>query len=173
MLVPFFIPKGTRIAVRGQSSNASDTLQIAIHLYAAGLSSPVGLGSCETFGANTADSGGVQIDPGSTANTKGSWTEIVSSTTNDVRWLAGILGHNGDTSTGSQWVLYDVAIGAAAAEEIIIENLPFRNTSFEAGWGHPFFGPVDIPAGSRIAVRAQSSENDSNRYHDIVLYGFS
>ena len=63
------VPEGSRIAVQGQSTTASDPLDTQVLLigYSFLPSSP--FGRAETYGADGAASKGTAIDPGATANT--------------------------------------------------------------------------------------------------------
>lgn len=83
---------------------------------------------------------------GNPVNTKGAWTQLVASTAVDihtlrVRQTAFALVFEG---------LYDIGVGGAGSEQVIVPNVPF-GASF--GTAHVF--PVFIPRGSRIAVRDQ------------------
>jgi len=173
-LLPIFIPAGTRLSARVQSSGASATLRIVIVLLGAGFITPPGLGRVTTYGANTADSGGTQIDPGGTAHTKGAYSEIVASTTNPIRQLTIAMGNMANALRTTALWLVDLAVGAAGAEQVLIENI-MLNCGGSVDLIQPQVFPplgVNIPAGTRLAARAQCSIIDAtDRLIDILLYG--
>lgn len=99
-----------------------------------------------------------------TAHTKGSWVEIVASTSVDVVCLAmnttaSIAGNGLDSRC-----LIDIGIGAAGSEVVVIPDiLVGHKSSSTSGWLFPIF----IPAGTRVAFRsqhAQASTTNSFRF---------
>ncbi len=102
----------------------------------------------ETGGAVTGSSTGTTITASGTANTKGSWTQLIASTskravaiTVSLAWGMGVD------------MLVDVGTGAAGSEVVLLPNLL-----------HPAAGPrlthfvfmIQIPSGTRVAARCQS-----------------
>lgn len=170
---PLKIASGSRIALRTQCSGASGGATFV--LYAIKEETTFSnMDSIVTYGANTADSGGTSIDPGGTANTKGSWTEITSSTSADIDWLTLCIGNQANAARSAAFWHLDIGTGAAGAETAVIQNLWFRcdatNTLINSGGFPPL--PVSIASGTRIAVRAQSSIIDAtDRLLDVVLHG--
>lgn len=175
VFVPLRIKAGERIAVRLQSTTASATLGIGIQLVAGDFFSEVGLGRATTYGAVTADSGGTQVDSGATAHTKGAWTEIVASLTNPIRYMIVCVGSraNGvyDTSGAA---LHDIGVGAAASEQVLVDDLHTVVVSVMDLHDPGAFGrPVSVAAGQRLSARAQTGVTDANdRLRDIVIIGF-
>jgi hypothetical protein len=175
IFIPLPIKEGERIAVRFQSSTASATCAIGLQLVAGDFYSQLGLGRATTYGANTADSGGTEIDPGGAANTKGAWAQIVASTTNPIRYMVIC---NGSRANGvynaSGTSLMDIAVGAAASEQILIDDIFLVVTGggdlFEPG---SFARPANVAAGQRLAARVQTTVTDAtDRLRDIVIIGF-
>lgn len=173
-LIPIAIPAGTRIAARTQCSAGGYTVQVTISLISQGFLPSASLHRVTTYGANTADSGGVSVDPGGTAHTKGAYSQINGATSAPIRALLVAIGGQVNFTRATCGWLVDIAIGAASSERIIIPDLALvcdvgsdDVTPFVLG---PFF--IDIPAGVRLAARAQCSITDaSDRLFDIVLYG--
>lgn len=171
--VPLTIPKGTRIAFRLQSTHASATIGMVLTLFGGGAIRGSGLQRASTWGANTGDSGGVQVDPGGTAHTKGSYSEITGSTGHHVDWLLVFRGNQANNADTVGAYLFDIAIGAGGSEQVIVPDIPFVTGSgteqpAPALWSFP----CSIPAGSRIAIRAQSSVTDAtDRLKDYVVVG--
>ncbi len=170
---PMCLPKGTRIAARGQcASSSSVQMSINISFFSKGFEAFGKINRWTAYGTDTTDTSGVSIDPGGTANTKGSWTEIISSTANPIRYLVGSLGTQNNSGLSNYRFLLDVGIGGAGSEQAIFENHPFNTNGEELAHGMGFCFPISIPAGTRLSARAQcSGTGASDRTFDIALYG--
>jgi hypothetical protein len=176
-LLPLQIGVGTRIAARVSSNAASDNFHFTLTTFQdSALSCGVG-SAIDTYGFNTATNLGAAVDPGGTINTKGAYTQITASTTNN---LAGFIvymdGQN--TTTGSAGNLdwfFDIAVGASGSEQIIVPNL------YQVGFCNPdqvlfipmnVYLPIQIGAGTRISARSQCLSNASpDRLLGITIYG--
>jgi len=170
---PISIPAGTRIAARWQQDSVAsgEVADVTVILVGASFIPSKPLQRCTTYGAVTADTGGVTVDPGGTANTKGDYSEITSSSTNPIKHLILGFGSNSNGSmTESVW-LVDIAVGAEESEQVLIANIPLISNSGEnMFWVSSF--PCHIPAGTRISARAQCSIIDAtDRLFDIAIYG--
>lgn len=99
--------------------------------------------------------GGTATASGST-NTKGSYTELHASTAFDACGLW--ISFSCQDSTRALW-LYDIAIGAAASEQIIIPNavVGSAETTSLSIYSPLVYFPVFIPAGTRISARVQAN----------------
>lgn len=168
--IPLSIPEGERIAVRGQCNQASKNIGVILRLYGAVAGMPK-FHRATTYGANTGDSGGVLIDPGATAHTKGAYSQIVASTTYDHK--AFLVGFGlFDEATNTYW-LVDIAAGAAASETVVVDNLILRRNG-NARFPSPVFYhlPLTVEAGTRLAMRCQCDLNTATvRDLDAVLIG--
>lgn len=171
--IPILIPKGVRIAARAQGSSQGN-----VYIEGDLIGPPLLAGNpgqrVTTYGANTGDSGGISIDPGGTADTKGSWTEMVSSTDHLIHQLVLGVGQAGNFQQSTTNWLIDIAFGASGSEQILVPNLQMATNVQGDNLAPAVFGPypVAIPAGSRLAVRAQCSITDAtDRLFDAVLYG--
>lgn len=161
----FFIPipirAGTRISARCQATTISTTVDVKVHLLGSLPGGMDSFGKCVTYGANTATTQHTTVDPGATINTNGAWTQIVAAT--DYACKAIIVDHSNLvqlTRTACNWMV-DIAIGAAAAETAIIQNLHFECVTTEDAILHgptPIL-PVAIRAGARISARASCGIN--------------
>lgn len=98
---------------------------------------------------------GTNVTASSTIHTKGSYTELISSTTYDWHgfWL-----HAGNTSTSGAAtdVLLDIAIGAASSEQVIFPDYTVGWASNSLGSYRHAWIPIFIPRGTRIAARCQA-----------------
>ena len=172
---PVAIPAGTRLSARTQNSDATaEKCGVQVKLYSNPFPNSSSLGRVTTYGANEGDSGGVSVDPGADIDVKGAYSEIVASTANETKLLLMYLGTQTNFSRSSGAFSFDVAIGAATSEQIIIPDIHARTSS---GLDQPHLSvygpfPINIPSGSRIAVRSQSTLNDAaDRLLDVILYG--
>lgn len=177
-LIPMQIPGGTRLAANCQSSGASSAaLYVSLSPFNGAFGCISGGGAIDTYGFSSSATKGVLIDPGGTALTKGAYSEVATSTTYD---LAGfVLAFDSSTASGSGfagWTI-DVGIGASGSEVVILPDLQVygrgSGTTYKALYpGLTPFIPIQIPAGSRIAVRAQCTTNSSvARTFGVTLYG--
>lgn len=172
MLVPLKVPSGTRISVKTMSNNYQDKCYISCTpIYGASHEMPqVGYGRMYGLGANDF----TLVDPGAVAGTKGAWVELAASSTYGAKGLTLFVGSYVGGATAGNFMI-DIAVGSAAAEQIIVADLPTRVTAYENNSVCVEHGPfwVPIPAGSRIAVRAactHATANDRNLYAVITLW---
>ena len=167
--VPLTIPASTRISGRTQSDSGGSALFPLINLTAAG--DTPGPSTYVNYGANTADSSGVQVDPGSSANTKGAYSEVTASTSAVSQVLMQMLTQDGNTVPRDASWLMDIATGAGGAETVLIPDLGASSVL-----NHSPLPPRSrtlltyIAASTRIAARAQSGTTDAtDRLIDVAL----
>lgn len=170
--LPVRIKAGERISARIRSTAAS--AQLILGLIYCDSNRSAALGRATTYGVATADSGGTEVDPGGTANTKGSWAEIASSTANPMKEMIVCFGSQaGNTRATANWVV-DIGLGAGGSEQLLVPNLGLRAVT--SGPQVPACTPpipVNIPAGSRLVARAASNINTSvSRLIDVAVVGF-
>ena len=115
-------------------------------------------------GVDTSSSGGVTVTTGS-ANTKGSYTQIISSTERETN-LAII---SITSSTVNRTILADIAIGAASSEVVIIPNLRYSSRNIL----QKYVIPINIPKGVRVSARAQDLVGSIEAYISVHLVSFS
>lgn len=167
------IPAGTRLAARCQTATGGVVMYLQVFLEDRALGS---VANPVTYGAVTASTRGTQIDPGGTINTKGSYVQLTASTTADIDALAVLIGEgNAESQTYSAYTDWkiDVATGAAGAETVVIADLW---SVAQPTVNQPLPGairvPVTIAAGTRLAVRCQSSINTAGtRLLNVALIG--
>lgn len=176
---PLKIKAGTRLSGRSQGEYAAaNNFRISTHLLRGSWNYNRGFAVCDTYGANTGDSGGKWVDPGATINTKGAWSQITASTTRDAKGFNLLIGNASDyTRSGTTYYWnVDVGIGAAASEKVIFSNWTMvchSSSNMIIPQATPFI-PMHIPAGSRLSVRTACSGNDSGyRGFDATIYTFS
>lgn len=193
VFLPIAIPAGSRIAVRSQDNFGSSTSYVTGLLIAGGFANDPPYNTITAYGVSTAGSTGTTVDAGGTANTKGSWTQIVASTTTTMKALivSAIRNTPGTAMVADYSQLVDIAVGASGSEQIIVPNMRYLastqtggvNTPYTAGSGtlsglgtlfpriiQPI--PCDIPSGSRLAIRQQSTTTSTvDRKSAYALYG--
>lgn len=171
---PIPLDSGVRLSARCQSSANAQPMRTMVTIVAQGFGPSQPLSRVTAYGATTADSGGISIDPGGVANTKGSYTQITASTTNNITALNIAFGNQFNVDRlGGERFLIDLAVGGAASEYAFITNLPMQITATEV-MTPMYIGPifVNIPSGTRLSARAQSDNIDAaDRLFDIVIYG--
>lgn len=158
ILLPCAIPAGTRIAARYQASAISGAaLDVQMQLLAAGNDYPIRSSRCADYGAVTAASTGTSVDPGGSANTKGSWVELTSSTAHGSQWAVISITHALNISS-ARWLM-DLAIGGAGSEVVVLQDLLWSGHQISnVGLGiQRTFIPLALPSGVRLAARCQSS----------------
>lgn len=175
--LPVQIPAGSRVSARCQDSSGGSTVDAPLLLLRGGLLLPASAGRVTPYGANLADSGGVQVDPGATANTKGAYSEIVASLANPIKGLILAFGTMASTTRASAFWLVDIAVGAAGSEQILIPDFQLGCNSAGAKSVMPQTSPLiplSIPAGTRLSARAQcdiTTAGTAGRLFDIIAYG--
>lgn len=168
--LPFPIPAATRISARCQSATASAVVRMAV-MVVSGSNDEI-IGKVYDYGTLTASSAGTSINAGASANTKGSWTELVASSAE----LKGLFVTIGPIAGGAQdaGFFLDIGIGAAASEQVIIPNLHLwveTDGSLISQGVWPIFW-VPVPAASRIAARVQCTTADATyRIVRVAAYG--
>lgn len=104
-----------------------------------------------TAGAVLASTSATVMTAG-TANVKGAYAQIIASTDVDAHFITIYLAAGSAAGT----YLVDFAVGAAASERIIINNL-ISQPSHVVQNGYVYQFSIFIPAGTRIAARVQSN----------------
>lgn len=177
-LLPTQIKAGTRISANGQSSGSGATaLFVSVTPIAGALACISGGNAIDTYGFSASATKGTAIDPGASGGTKGAYSEIVSSSSYD---MAGfVLGFDSATNSGSTaltWTV-DVSVGTTGNEIVVLPDFQIygrgASTTYKAIYpsSSPFF-PIQIPAGSRIAARAQcNSVSIGPRVFGVTIYG--
>lgn len=174
ILLPVGIKAGSRVAVRSMdgSGAASAWRCSMMGIGGDGIMHP---GGSDVWAAvDTGNSRGVLVDPGTSANTKGSWTQITSSTPCQTRFLAVIASNlNIISNTYDGWLI-DLAIGGAGSEQIILPDWFMAGEPASDIARAMIVFPAEIPAGTRIAARAQSNDTTANRRElGVAVYGVS
>lgn len=172
--LPLRIGAGKYVAVRVKASTGSHVINVALTGSSTGMKGVTGYSQCVAL-YSEANSRGVLVDPGGSANTKSAWAELIASTGASVDSVMVYVGQAADTTrTATATALLDIGVGASSSEFAIIPNIFMRWTTTLDG---PQFvvGPVPcaIPAGSRVVARAQCTDTVAgDRTMDVAVIGF-
>lgn len=166
--IPVRIAAGSRLSIRWQSGRASaGNLSVGVWL---GVYADGGVSSSEvdTIGANTAATTGVAL--GSTNN---AWVQVTASTSRAYRAIVVCPTSNDSTMEASQ-ATFDLGIGPPGSEVAYSTGVVYEtNTAERPGmWaGGSTCVPVEVPAGSRLAVRPIDIAIVLNAGYSAVLLG--
>lgn len=108
---------------------------------------------------SSTSSDGTTVTASGTTHTKGSYSQIIASTSRLSYGITIVIHNVGAASTNAR-MLVDIAIGAAASEQVIIPNLLAGNASAwnaASNGGTCYHFPIAIPSGVRISARCQAS----------------
>lgn len=168
---PLYIPAGSRVSATAQATIVSDTVGMVVKLWGR-PSVPVWAGSTVTdYGTNLAASLGVTVV--GAINSEGTYTEIVSATALDHRYIAVGLGGAADTTIDDSTCLIDVGVGAASEATILMNGLFCSTSSTEmVQMANTIGAYCDVPAGSRLTARISKGATGAQSY-DVQLYGVS
>lgn len=160
---PLYIPAGTRIAAQAAGARTSTAFSVQVQCINFPGGPPFKIGSkVTTYGIGTLPAG-TTVTPGA-SGAEGSYAQITASTSEAHFAVVPSIQVTGDTTTNLRYLSVDVGVGAAT-EEIALENwLAWTTANEEMGsvaW------PVwkDIPASTRLALRASNSGTNDGAYN--------
>lgn len=168
IFLPFFIPKGTRIAARLQSLISSDVVDVQVHLeYGCGIPVRPLFRRADAYGTTAASSTGTSHTPGN-SGTESTAADVGSTLARDYGavffQVQGTLGTTSMTAIAYHW---ELRIGGATIAEWYscsatteLVSGPFPD--------HPLVR--NLPAGTQLQVRAEAS--GTAQAHDVAFYCF-
>lgn len=110
----------------------------------------------------------ISVTLGAVANTKGSWSQVVASTSGTVGMVR--LRAMNYANAVAHATLLDIGIGAAGSEVVVVPNVTVGGGGAPNAFGGLIIDiPVSIPAGTRVAVRAQSQRTSYSFSINVVL----
>lgn len=177
VVFPVCIPAGSRISARAACTSAINSLIVSGRIVGQRFDGSPGRSRVSAYGVVSASTRGTSVDPGASSNTKGGWVEITPATSAVHKALVFAVGNQNNSAPAvglSKW-LFDIGVGAAGAEQVMIPD--YALTSTPSGPAAPALSPVfpvDIPEGSRLSARSQCATTDAtDRLLDIVVYGIT
>lgn len=176
LFFPLHIPAGVRIAARNAATVGSAVVKCGIQILEGGWFGMPGYTRCDTL-TNGSNGRLLVVDPGGTANTKGAWYVISSSTPNAYGALLANFDTGSDMSRAATgYHLCDIGVGAAGAEAVVLPDLgSSQGTTTDATIAHHTVVPFEcnIPAGARVVARCRSTiTTASDRNLGVQLFGF-
>lgn len=165
---PLYIPAGSRLAAQAAGNRTSTAMRVVINLYGGYGYPPFRVGTkVTTYGMGTVPDG-TPITPGA-SGAVGAFAQITASTTED--HFALVPSFQVTNSTAVNFNVFTVEIGSGAAtEEVISPPYWFATDSNEAMDGPYNSMPVfqDIPAGTRLSMRASGSGTLNPSYNGVI-----
>lgn len=166
---PIAIPKGVRVAGSGNS------IKMLLIGEGGGFNNLGGY-TKGTVHRGSTQNRGVIVDAGSVIHTKGAYTEVATSISDEYKALLIIFDNLGNNTIQTTELLVDIAIGAAGSEIVVIANLAVSQEP-TGDQIHPgsYTLPIVIPIGTRIAARAQANNITAGiaRQTGVTVVGFS
>lgn len=174
--IPVHVLHNQFMQVRCAASSASASAQIIIVGHSANPGGYPGFARAVPL-FTAATSRGVAVDCGGTANTKGSWTEIIASTPVAIDALLCVIGCNGNVARTTQMnCIYDIGVGGSGSEYVLIPDLHMVWDANSDGPINVIHGPMAcrLPSGTRLAARSSCNNPASDvagRVFDIAPLG--
>ena len=168
---PLFIPAGSAVSVRLQSAITSKVMNGRLSL----LPSPV-LGESakfsETWGASSATSAGLTLTTPSVSGTDTAWQQISAGITRDTNWIAFSLGSVGTNVAASKGT-FTVGYGASGSEQPLLANARWEQLGTEVMRACHYWVPCNLPAGTRLVVRFNSTSTGPGSVLNACVHCFS
>lgn len=116
---------------------------------------------------------GTNVPTGAASNTKGTITELISSTSFDSYLMQITAADYGTSVTASPGCL-DIMVGGSGSEIVLIENLLMGacgGIDIQVRGPKHWLFPLYVPAGTRISARAAGSRLSTNVKVSVYLWG--
>jgi len=173
---PIPIPAGTRISARMAGSASSGTIRCSIELLSVLPGGVPPFQKMTTYGARL--TGGVQVDPGASANTKGAYVPVGTVPVGqEIRGLSWGLGNRANTARSQADVRLDLNYDLGGGSAIIMADWPFVMESTGdcmVPQCPSYVIPLHLPGGGTVNARAMSNTTTSPaRLFDVIVYAFS
>jgi hypothetical protein len=169
---PVAIPSGVRLSARCQSAPGGVGLRISATICGGGFGNYPVYSGVESIGPSTTTTEGSLYQTSGTAiNTKCAWQQMTAATSHDIKAIQ--IAHTQYNTAVNASTLYDIGIGGAGSETVLIPDLVEVVDSGTTSLTHySACIPCAIPAGTRVSFRQQSSAVNANYYFIIAIYGF-
>jgi hypothetical protein len=166
------IPAGARIAARAQTPSGLLGVYVSIGCGSTDFRDKRAVGLYTTYGADTATSLGVNVDPGPNAYTFSPWVEVTPATVEDHYGLVVALFSNQSEIVYDRSFRAQIAAGPTGSEDVIVNELLVGSSRQGDRFGKNWHIPVAIPGGTRLSIRAEvNSSEDGDRDLYAILYG--
>lgn len=165
--LPLYIPAGTRLSGRFQSTTASKTMRANVFLWG-GPSGPAWptITHIDAYGITAASSSGVSHTPGNTG-AESAWASVGSTLSKDYDGFFVGVQPNNATETN---IAYHMEFGYSSTTLAEVYCCGQTNETMQGPWpAGPFFVP--LPAGTQMQVRGEASGTAVAR--DVAIYCFN
>ena len=99
---------------------------------------------------------GITVTANASVNTKGSWTQLVSSSSGNTSFIV-VLANSINVAATNTATLLDIGTGASGSETTVIADVAVGASGVTSGGSGNIFGvPFKIASGTRISARIQS-----------------
>lgn len=176
--LPIRIPAGVRVAARiHRASTASAAFDFQLIGCGESHRGIPPFNRATTYGTDLANYRGTLVDPGASANTRGTRAELVASTTNPIRalYVVATRAATGGSNTTNNGAMLEISVGGSGTEVILIPPLCFSMNATRDYYMPHCFGPffVNLPAGVRLSAVAQADFTLANaRELAVSIVGF-
>lgn len=166
--VPIAIPRGTRVALRGQCTSASRTLSANVILVPAAMSGDRSFGAMTEYNIDTSISSAIRF------YSAGSWQQVTASCVQANAFMV-LMGNPATVNAYEATV--DIGVGASGSEVAVMSGIAVLSRGNES-YSHrlsPRGVPLalcNIPAGERIAIRMNTVGGSTNVF-GVALYFFT
>lgn len=171
-MFPLYVPAGSRLAAQAAGARTSTAFQVGIFLYGGDGIPPFRCGrKVTTYGMATVPNG-TTLTPATSGGTD-TYVQMTASTSEDHFAFLPSFQVTGDTTTNNK--SFCVEIGAGAATEETLAQWWFQTDATE-GMNGPFPPmPVfaDVPAGTRLAMRASCDSGSLDNAYNGVIHAVS
>lgn len=170
--IPMRIAKGERVSARWQSTVSSEAIDVGLSGMAKGLDFGPIYQNCIDFGTNTGTSLGTAINI-TVANTKSAYVSVGTLPSGDINGIKAYLvafGSGNDTGQGTDQFFFDVAIGTASNEVIILPDIIQQDNGLESSNPRESVLIHQAIHSEEIRARCQSEQTANDRH--IYFYGF-
>lgn len=150
---PLSLKAGTRVACRYQAATGALTTGVKLHFVTDTFIGLQPITRWQDWGTITGSSQGTTLTAGASAHTKGGYSNLIGATAFTTKWLALMIRW---FDTNRNFAI-DIAIGAAASEQIVIADFFSFNSSAVV-----VVLPFSIPGGSRVSARCASQNSFSS-----------
>lgn len=172
--VPIHIPEGVEVIGRFQSATGGRSFNLSVDAFGEGPGEY--FRNCTTYGANTADSGGVSLAVPGAINSKGAWTEISSAISQPIHGLGFGIGGEWQPGFSNATMFVDIGAGPAGSERIVAPDIFTQFFTSEiigndtpiAHW-YPVGPPLGV--GERLVARYQTTVTAQGL--NLIVYGYS
>jgi hypothetical protein len=173
-LLPFFIPAGSNLHVRGRTSYSSQqNYYINLHGVADNSFGHNVYAQSQWMNVDASNVKGRSIDPGATPDTWSSWVDVLDGPLAiDAKYLLIYQGSNDSARSTSSWRT-QLAVGGSGSEQVIAEWTCYCHSSSDF-MGNPYLWfPVQIPANTTLRNRSMCSiGTGGDRVINVAYYFF-